>query len=138
MKRHGVGLAEIILALAVLLVAFVYTFSVFSSSARQAVQSRDRKLALLTAQSLLEEVRAHAWGRPAPKQWPLDKPGKVQYQFTVSKRPQECEYEVELKLETGALIGKVEGPSDKATVTVRWIEKGPHEISADLLLASPL
>jgi len=137
-KRRGFNLVEIILALAVLLVAFVYTFSAFSKSARHAVQSRNRKLAILTAQSLLEEVRAHEWGRPAPKQWPLDKFGPVSYQFVVSKRQQKADFEVELQLQTGALIGKVVEPSDKAIVKVRWEENGPHEISADLLLASPL
>jgi len=138
MRRRAIGLIEVILALSILLVAFVFVFTTFSGSARHAVQSRNRKLAILTAQSYLEEALAHPFGTPAPAEWPLDgQSRRLNYQFIVSGRPQLAEFLVDIKLENGSLIGKADQDFDRVTVVVRWHEGGPKEVKADLLVAPP-
>lgn len=134
-SRQALGLVEVILALSILLVAFLFVFSSFAGSARHAVQSRNRKLAILTAKSALEEVLAHPFGTAAPAEWPLEDVRKVNYTFIVSGRPQLAEFSLEMKLENGSLVGKGEQQFDRVTVLVGWHEGGPKEIKAELLVA---
>lgn len=121
-QSRGINLIEILLATCVLLVAFVFVITAFSGSARQAIQSRNRKLAILTAQSWLDEVRAHDFGKPAPASWPINKPGLETYRFVVSGKEQLAEFPVEMTFENGSLIGKGLENFDRVTIVVRWEE----------------
>lgn len=149
-RRRGVGVVELVLALAVFVVAAIFVFSVFGKSARHAVQSRNRKLALMTAQSYLEEIRGHEYGRPAPSTWPLGEPITVDYPFYVNGKEVLAEFKVSLKLETESLVGKSDKDFDRATLTVHWdeglsgneqarqLQQKQHTITASLLVAKPM
>src|SRR5687768_13475476 len=122
MARRGFSIMEIILALAVVAVAFMVVLSLFSSSARHAVQTRNRTMAMLLAQSLMEEVQGHTYGTAAPKAWPLDAPQTEAQTVYVDGRPQEMIFTRKMELENGSLVGKSAENFDRATIIIAWQE----------------
>lgn len=112
---------ETILAFFIMAVAFVVLFSVFSGGFRQAVQSRNRTVAIMYAQTLLEEIKAHPWGAPAPQSWttPTARPVDV----VVEGRKQHYEFAQKVTFTTGAFIGTdKEKDYDEVTITLNWHE----------------
>lgn len=69
MTRRGFTVIEVLVTVAVLIVGVLVLSTTFSMSLRQSTSTRERTYALLLVQSLLEEIRAHPYGTPAPPTW---------------------------------------------------------------------
>lgn len=120
MKRRGFTIAEMLVALFVLFVAFAALWTVFSGSSSQAVKSRNHTVALLFAQSFLEEVRAHPYGTPEPRSWKQShvRPVKVR----VEGREQALEFRQEISYANKSFIGQSDHDSDEITLKLTWDE----------------
>jgi type II secretory pathway pseudopilin PulG len=117
---RGFTVVESLMAFFVMAVAFVALMSVFSGGAHEAMQSRNRTVALLYAESFLEEVRAHPYGAPAPKRWKSDtvRPVKVQ----VEGREQVMEFSQEVSYANKSFVGGSSENTDEVTLRLRWKE----------------
>lgn len=120
MKRRGLSLPEAILAICICFMAFMVFMSVFSSSSRSAIQSRNRTAAILLANSLMDEFEAHPFGSPAPKSWTdkVDRPVRV----WVQGRLTQMDFHKEIKFENGSFVGLSDGDQDMCTITISWRE----------------
>ena len=120
MKRAGINLVELIIAIAVVLMAFVVFMTVFSSSSRGSLQSRNRTAAILLANSLMDEIEAHPYGAPAPKSWTsaVDQPVHV----WVEGRNQIMDFHKKLTYQNGSFVGNVTGDQDLVTINISWRE----------------
>lgn len=120
MRRRGLSLMEAVLAIAILLIAFLVFMSVFSSSSRTQIQTRNRTAAILLANSLMDEFEAHPYGSPEPKWWssPVDQPVKV----WVHGKPVQMDFHKKLEYENGSFVGKAEGDTDVVKITISWRE----------------
>lgn len=126
MRRRGIGLTEVILAIAVVSVALIALISVFGSGARHAVQTRNRTAAIMLAQSLMEEIQGHPYGLPAPASWPVSAPGQESIEVWVEGKKQAMDFKRTVAFENGSAIGKGAGESwDQATITITWEEYDP-------------
>jgi type II secretory pathway pseudopilin PulG len=144
------ALIELILGLGVVVVAFLVIFSIFSGSARHAVQSRNHTLAMLVAESMLEELRAHNYGDAAPQSWPVDKFNDDAFVMVVEGLPQQMLFHKKISFANSSFIGKNDSDSDKASITVTWEEKldpssaagmaaqkAQRQVTADVVLGRP-
>jgi type II secretory pathway pseudopilin PulG len=141
-RRRAFSIVEIILALALLIVTGFAMLSFFTQSGKHAVHTRHRKLALVTAQNLLEEVRAHPYGEPAPKTWPLDpqNPLTESYLFVLAGNRQAEDFKKSMTFQNGSLIGKTQDDFDEVTVKVTWEDQGDperQEVSATAQVCRP-
>lgn len=123
MKRCAMSLPEAILAIAICLMAFLVFMSVFSSSSRATIQSRDRTAAILLANTLMDEFEAHPYGSPAPKAWTekTNRPVRV----WVGGRLVQMDFHKEIKFENGSFVGQPSGAQadeDVCTITISWRE----------------
>ena len=120
MRTRGISLIEISLALFLVFVATMVFLSIFSSSSQQSLQSRNRTVAIVLANSLMDELEAHPFGAPEPPSWQqtLDQPVKVWLQG----RHQEMDFHKLLTFLNGSCIGKTQGDSDVVTITISWHE----------------
>ena len=64
MKTSGVSLVEILVALAILLVAVLPMFTLYSTTARQARQTGDYTLAVMLEERVAEDMRIASWENP--------------------------------------------------------------------------
>ncbi len=119
-KKRGFSLMEIIIALAVTVVALVAFLTVFSSSNTHAVQSRNRSVAILMVQSLMDDIETHTYGDPEPIWWTQTTEDPVT--VWVSGRQQKMEFQKEITYQNGSLIGNSNNSSDLVTITVTWRE----------------
>ena len=126
-RRRALSLPEALLALSLVLMAFVVFMSVFSSSSRATVQSRNRTGAILLANTLMDEFEAHPYGAPAPKWWTSteDRPLGV---WVEGKAPlmayhKKIEYEKSAG-NTSSFVGTASGEDDVVLVTISWQEAG--------------
>ena len=127
--RRGFSLVEIIIALALLVFGIMTFLSVFSSSARQATQSRNRTVATIHAENLLEEVQAHPYGEPAPKTW--DEETVQPIELWLSGREQRVVIAQKFEFENGSFVGTANGDQDLVTITLSWKERGGNKDNPD-------
>jgi len=119
-QTKGFAILEALLALAILAVAGVIFLQIFSSSTKHSVQTRNRTMAILLANSLMDEVEAHTYGEPPPRSWAT---GVVQPATVVIQgRPQLMEFHQELAYQNGSFVGGATGDTDLVTVTITWKE----------------
>lgn len=120
MNRRGFSILELVLGLALLILALLVFFSVFSSSSQHAVQSRNRTVAIMLAHSVMDEIEAHPYGSTWPKSWksPVDRPVVV----WVEGNPQEMDFHKSITFSNGSCVGEGAGDSDEATVAISWRE----------------
>ncbi|HXE73498.1 MAG TPA: prepilin-type N-terminal cleavage/methylation domain-containing protein [Candidatus Nitrosotenuis sp.] len=118
--RRGFTIIEILITMLVLAACFVALFMVFSGGARQAVASRNRTVAMLWAQSLLEEIRAHPYGTPEPASWKVEQPAPVR--VWVEGRPQDMTFTQKITYANASFIGKSSQDTDEITLTISWRE----------------
>ncbi|MEW6279362.1 MAG: hypothetical protein AB1758_12105 [Candidatus Eremiobacterota bacterium] len=119
--RRGFTLVEAILAFFLLVVAFLVLFSIFSGGARHAVQSRNRTVAMVYAQSFLEEVRAHPYGQPEPEAWKQARVYPVA--VYVEGRPQTMEFNQEVTYRNESFVkSSVDQDVDEVTLRLTWRE----------------
>lgn len=119
-RRQGLGLIELLLAMVLMVTAIFTLLSVFSSSSRQAVMSRNRTVAIMLCHSMMDEFKAHPYGSPAPLAWksPRDYPVTVY----VEGRPQLMEFQKTLSYSNGSFVGQAAGDSDEVTLKLEWDE----------------
>lgn len=120
MKRKGISMAEVVLAICICFMAFMVFMSVFSSASRATIQSRDRTAAILLANTLMEEIDAHPYGSPPPQWWfsPVDHPLNV----WVEGRRVQMDFHKELKFKNQSCVGNATGDEDEVTITISWRE----------------
>jgi len=118
--KTGFGIIEIILCLALIVMALFTLISVFSSSARHAVISRNRTVAILACQSTIDELKAHRFGTPAPKSW--DEPKLAPVTIYLEGRPQELKFTRKLTFANGSFVGRGNGNLDEVTIEFEWSE----------------
>ena len=145
--RQAMSLIEVVLAAFILVLASLILFRAFTANKRLAVQNRNRTAAQLLIGNLFEEIQAHPYGLPAPKDWPPDKEPGANWQSAGFPEVQEIPAYVEGKVQKmvfhrrlsyeGSMVGNGTKNYDLATVTIQWSEsghKGLKELSAQLLV----
>ena len=120
MRSRGLGIVELLFAMGLMVTAVFTLISVFSSSTRHAVMSRNRTVAVLVCHSMLDEFKAHPYGTAAPQSWKesLETPVTVY----VEGRPQLMEFHKTISYANGSFVGTSAGDSDEVSVKVEWSE----------------
>ena len=118
--RKGFGIAEALLAIGICFMAFAVFMSVFSSSSRASVQSRNRVAAILLANTLMDELEAHPYGTVRPKSWDVevDQPLHI----WVEGNREEMDFHKKIDFETKGATGESDNAQDMATITISWRE----------------
>lgn len=119
-QRDGLGVIELLFALGLMVTAVMTLISVFSSGSRHAVMSRNRTVAILICHNLMDEFKAHPFGKPAPKKWEEERETPVT--SYVEGRPQQMEFKKTLTYANGSFVGKGVGDTDEVTIKVEWDE----------------
>ena len=119
-QQRGFSLIEIMIALAVSVVALGAFLSIFANNNDHAVGSRNRSVAIMLAESLMDDIEAHKYGAPEPLRWSQaeEKPVSV----WVSGREQKMEFNKSMVYENGSFVGNSNGNSDLVTITISWRE----------------
>ena len=118
--KRGFSLMEILIALAICLVAMVAFLGVFAKNNDHALGSRNRSVAILLAESLMDDIETHTYGAPEPRRWTEseEKPVSV----WVSGREQQMLFHKTVSYENGSFVGQGAGETDMVTVTITWRE----------------
>lgn len=137
MKRRALGIVELIFALGLFVTAVFTLISVFTRSSRHAVMSRNRTVAIVLCHSLLDELKDHPYGSPAPPDWQDSREHPVT--VYVEGKPQQMEFRKTLTFANGSFVGKASGDSDEVTVKIEWQEGiGSGNGSKDLTVKVPV
>ena len=120
MSRRGLGLVELLVAMALVVTAVLTLITVFSRSSRHAVMSRNRTVGILVCHSTMDEMKAHMFGKPAPASW--DEPKQAPVTIYLEGRPQLMEFKRTISYSTGSFVGKAAGNTDEVTIKVEWDE----------------
>ena len=118
--KRGFSLVEIMIALAVCAVALVAFLNVFAKNNDHALGSRNRSVAILLAQSLMDDIETHTYGAPEPRRWTQNEEKPVS--VWVSGREQQMLFHKTVAYENGSFVGQGAGESDLVTVTITWRE----------------
>lgn len=121
--RRAFTLVEIIVSIAILVVAIGVLLGTFTMDLRQSTQTREALLAHLVMENLVEEVQAHHYGTPTPTTWtgtvvsfPTVVEGrKVMNQF-------HSKVTVDPKLGNGSIFGQSSDSLDVLLLEVSWSE----------------
>ena len=119
-NQRGFSTIEIILTSFLILVSLMVFLSIFSSTSQQSVQSRNRTVAILLANTLMDEFEAHPYGAVEPPGWKadVDKPASV----WIEGRQQNIEFHKKIEYLTGSFVGTKPGDSDDITLSISWKE----------------
>jgi len=117
-RGRGLGIVELLVALALMVTALFTLITVFSRSSRYAVMSRNRTVAILVCHSTMDELKAHKFGTPPPKSWSEPISPVTIY---ADGRPQSMDFKRTITY-GDAFVGKANGNADEATITVEWDE----------------
>ena len=126
MKQRGLTLVEIIITMVVLVFGTLVVISTFTTDLRQSTQSRERLMAALVMENLVEEVLAHPYGAPPPASWQNH---PVELTFIVEGRPEQTRFTRNVSQNkdfgNGSFLGttSVSGlNADKMDLQVTWRE----------------
>lgn len=127
MNTRGLTMMELLVAMVVLAVGSFVVIQTFSQNLRHSSQSRQRMLAALVMENLVEEVLAHPYGAPRPSRW---NEGAVNLTFIVEGRPQVtrffCSVEANPDRGNGSFFGRSNQGTDLLDLSVGWSESsGP-------------
>jgi hypothetical protein len=115
---------EIILGLALIVIALVAFLSISSSSTQQALQSRNHTVAIVLANTLFDEVQAHQlqhYGEPPPKDWSATVQHPVQ--AWVEGRVQQMDFHAAVNTTNGSFTDKAKTENyDNVNITISWHE----------------
>ena len=128
------SLIEIVLAVFIFVVATLILFRAFTANKKLSVQNRDRTAAQLLMGNLIEEIKAHPFGMPAPKTWPPNKepsgdwgsagfPEVQSVPAFVEGNPQQMLFHRRLSYQ-GSLVGDGNRDYDTVTATLSWKDPG--------------
>ncbi len=121
MKRAKLfSLVEILIALAVSAVALMAFLTIFTQNSDHAVGSRNRSVAIMLCQGLMDDIEGHTYGNPEPRRWQekMEEPVQV----WVNGRTQKMEFHKTVTYENGSFVGNSSENNDVVTVTVSWRE----------------
>lgn len=118
--RRGFSIVEIIVALGLVLLGFFTFFSVFSTGSHHAIQTRNRAVANLLAQSYLEEFKAHTYGDPAPESWTQEEDRPLR--LVVRGREVQFKFHKKITYENGSFVGESDENQDKVKIVITWRE----------------
>ena len=120
LSRRGLSIIELVLTLALVVMAFIAFMTIFSNSSRHSVQSRNRTVAIMVANNLMDEIEAHKYGDKAPQAWTrvLEQPVKV----WVESRSQQMDFHKRLQFLNGSFVGNATADQDLVNITISWRE----------------
>jgi prepilin-type N-terminal cleavage/methylation domain-containing protein len=116
----GFSLIEIVIALAVSTVALLAFLTVFAKNNDHAVGSRNRTVAILMAQGLMDDIESHTYGEPEPVWWSQAEERPVT--VWVTGREQNMRFHKTVSYENGSCVGQGNETSDVVTVAITWRE----------------
>lgn len=125
MSRRAFTLIEIAIACGLLVFGALTFLNVFSSSASFSAQSRNRTVATILAQNLLEEIEAHPYGAPAPLSW--GETTETPTELWLGGRRQQMKFHKRFEYANGSFVGATDDNEDLVTVTITWRE-GPGNV----------
>lgn len=142
MRNRGLTMMEVLVSVAVLAFGTFVVIGTFSQNLRHSSQSRQRMMAALVMENLVEEVLAHPYGMAAPTDWKDDERDLT---FIVEGRPQitrfTCNVAQNAEDGNGSFFGKAESSTDLVTLSVAWSESSGlgnasqnHDLSLDLVV----
>ncbi|MGE0493894.1 MAG: type II secretion system protein [Vulcanimicrobiota bacterium] len=132
MKNRAFTIIEVSLALALICISLLVMLSVFSTSSQHALQSRNRSVAMLIANSLMDDIETHTFGDPEPRWWAEETEQPVT--VWVAGRQQQMVFHKTVTYENGSCVGQTAGNSDVVTVKVTWKEGVGDDQVEELLL----
>jgi Tfp pilus assembly protein PilV len=120
MRRRGLSLVEVIVAIGIAMFGFVTLITVFRANYKQSNQSRNRTVACSIMQSWMDEIEAHPYGLAAPPSWSTveETPAKL----WIEGRPQEMIYHKTITFENGGFVGTGASNTDMVTIKLTWRE----------------
>ena len=123
-QGRGFAILEVVVALILVLFAFAVLQVSWMRNRDLALHTRARAAAVLQVQTLLEEIRGHRFGSPAPAYW--DQTPRAPLEYYVDGRLQAVVLRQRITCESGAFLGQVEGDRDQVTVRVEWDRPAPQ------------
>lgn len=140
-RVRALTLIEIIIGLVLIALAGAVLLTNLTSNSKLAGMTRNRTAAALIARNFAEDVKAHNYGEPAPKNWPTvttetvppdgwngkydpDDPNYERIPMLVYGRPARLVFYRQLRLQNGSFLDKnIKKKTDKVTLQVWWREK---------------
>jgi hypothetical protein len=132
MNKRGFSLLEAMIAIFVVTAGMMVLASVFGIGLRHATQTRDRALAIVLAENLIEHVRSQPYGvSERPVEWGRDKPNEWsvhEMMVIVEGRKVETKFEHCIEVAekerggNGSFFGEGEDFTDVLKIQVRWRE----------------
>lgn len=128
MAKRAFSLIEMLVAAAMATVVFIAFMSAFSSSYNYARQTRNRAVAIVLGRSLLNEVEAHRYGSPPPRNWSEGQeiPGSI----WIEGRPVMMTFHKVISFRNASFVGKSPANEDYDVVSIvlSWKESsGPQQ-----------
>lgn len=111
---------EILIALGVAGLALAVMLTTLSTSNQHALGSRNRSVAILMAQSLMDDIETHKYGDPEPRWWAETEAEPVT--VWVAGRQQKMTFEKSISYQNGSFVGQSSGTQDLVTITITWRE----------------
>lgn len=129
--RRGFSLVEILMAAVVISVVFIAFMSVFRSSYQYASTTRNRAIGIVLGRSLLEEVEAHPYGSPAPRNWASgqDVPARI----WIEGRPISILFHKKITFANASFVGKGKKNEqyDVVSILLSWKDStGPRQTNS--------
>lgn len=118
LDKRGFSLIEILIALGVSVVALVAFLTIFSNSSDHAVGSRNRSVAIIICEGLMDDIEAHTYGNPEPQVWSRAEESPVE--VWVNGRRQQMKFHKSVTYENGSFVGNSNESSDLVTITISW------------------
>lgn len=118
--NRGLTIMEIMIAALLVMFGFFTFFSVFSTGSHHATQTRNRAVANLMAQSIMEEFKAHNYGDPAPASWSVEE--ERPFRMVIGDRESVFKFHKAITFENGSFIGNDTKDQDLATIVITWKE----------------
>lgn len=117
-NNRGFSLIEAIVTMIIIATGFLVLLNVFQLSSLHATQTRNRLVAELIADEMLEEINAHKFGTPAPQSW--EEPTVVS--VIIQGRKLKTTYTKKIEYTNNSFTGKSIGDYDFITITITWKE----------------
>ncbi len=126
-RPTGFILTEVLIALVLVLIAFFVLYQSAQQSRRMTSMTRHRASAVLLADTLLEEIRAHRFGEPAPVGWEGARRPPLEVWVGGQSRLVNLRHKVTCK--TGTFVGRSQQGDfnrDEVTVSIDWDTAAPE------------
>lgn len=125
--RRAFSTSEILIAMLLIGLALAILLVSWKRSRQLSSLTRNRAAAVLQAENLLEEIRAHRFGQPAPASW--ENPQQPPLEIWVNEKRQSFSVRQSLSFKTGAFVGKPaqDKSRDEVTIKLNW-DNPPGEL----------